>query len=88
MTSKAAQYLNEFVSLTILALMVIALISGQVSASKGDAADDIAARYEAERGPLERAVDSSLDPIAEVLNLASGQVQDRKSKRTRRPATR
>ena len=97
MISKAAQYLNEIVSLTVLALMVVALISGQAAGSQADAAaaDDVTARYELDRQsvgrPLERAVDSSLDPIAGVLTLTSGRVQDRetfKVKRTRRPATR
>lgn len=90
MTSKAAQYLNEIVSLTVLALMVVALISGQAAASRADAAaaDDIAARYEVERRPLERMVDSKLDPIVGVLTLTSGKVKDRRLERTRRPATR
>ena len=93
MISKAAQYLNEIVSLTVLGLMVVALISGQAAASKADAvaAQDVAARYEIERRPLERAVDSSLDPITGVLTLTSGRLQDREAfnvKRTRRPATR
>ncbi len=93
MTSKAAQYLNEMVSLTILVLMVVALISGQAAASKADAAAaaDVAARYEFERPPLERVVDTSLDPISDVLTLTSGRIADRetlKVQRTQRPATR
>ncbi len=93
MTSKAAQYLNEFVGLTILALMVVALISGQAAVSKADAAaaEDVSARYEFERRPLERVVDASVDPIVGVLNLTSGHLEGQaalKVKRTRRPATR
>ncbi len=93
MTSKAAQYLNEIVSLTILVLMVVALISGQAAASRADAlaADDVASRYEFERQPLGRAVDSSIDPLTGVLTLTKGRIADRKVlkvERTRRPATR
>ena len=93
MTSKAAQYLNEIVSLTIMVLMVVALISGQAAASKADAiaAADVAERYEFERRPLERSADASLDPLTGVLTLTTGRVANRdvlKLERTRRPATR
>ena len=90
MTSKAAQYLNEIVSLTILVLMVVALISGQAAASKADAAaaDNAPTRYAVESRRLERVVDSQVDPIVGVLSLASGHAHDRKLKRTRRPTAR
>lgn len=93
MTAKAAQYANEIVSLTILALMVLALIAGQAAQSRADAAAaaDNAGRYEVERRPLVRVVDASLDPIAEVLTMTSGRLEGQhslKATRTRRPATR
>ena len=40
MRSPIAQYLNEIVSLTIMALMCLALVAGQVEAEPGQTAND------------------------------------------------
>ena len=44
MKSRVAQYMNEIVSITIMLLMAVALISGQVTA--GTEADNAARRAE------------------------------------------
>ncbi len=70
MKSKAAQYLNEIVSLTILSLMVVALIAGQAAADSRAMALDTTDRYEAEPDTLTLVIDTKIDnlaPIAEAI---------------------
>ncbi len=71
MNSKAAQYLNEIVSLTILAAMVGALIAGQAGAESRELAAETGDRYEPRRAALTLVVDPELvevmPPIVEAI---------------------
>ncbi|MEM8817632.1 MAG: hypothetical protein AAGE85_17565 [Pseudomonadota bacterium] len=66
MKSKAAQYLNEVVSLTMLALMIVALAAGQ---SSGAMTSGSAAEFESSPNVLEARVEviaSSMLPESET----------------------
>lgn len=70
MKAKAAQYLNEIVSLTMLSLMVVALIAGQAAAESRRMAVDMTDRY-VESDSYRLVIDTELEyltsPIAEAL---------------------
>lgn len=70
MKAKAAQYLNELVSLTIMSLMVVALIAGQASAESRALAMDRMDRLQepgAVRFVIDTEVDNLASPIAEAI---------------------
>ncbi len=68
MKSKAAQYLNEIVSLTILSAMVVALIAGQATADSRElAADASNDRYESRRATIKFVVEPDLVEVVPPL---------------------
>lgn len=68
MKSKAAQYLNELVSLTILSAMVVALIAGQASAqSRALAADGASDHYESEPKTIKLVIEPELVEVVPPL---------------------
>ena len=68
MKSKAAQYLNEIVSLTILSAMVVALIAGQAAAdSRALAADASNDRHESRRTTIRFVVEPDLVEVVPPL---------------------
>ncbi len=73
MKSKAAQYLNELVSLSILTLMVVALIAGQSAPSGAEPVSAVASKsaQETRPQPLKRVVDASIAPIGDVIMHSS-----------------
>jgi hypothetical protein len=96
MKATAAQYMNEFVSLTILVLMAFALIAGQAAAS-GDSrsAALVETRHEVSVVParLERTADARIAPLINALPAGAGSLRGHILSRTeregvRRPAVR
>ena len=67
MKSKAAQYLNEIVSLTILSAMVVALIAGQATAQSRALAADRADHYESEPKAIKLVIDKELVEVVPPL---------------------
>ena len=85
MKSKAAQYLNEVVSLTILSALVVALIFGQATAeSRSLAAAGTADRYQPQHATLKLVVDPELVEVVPPLVEAILK-EPRSAKPTRRP---
>ncbi len=88
MNSKAAQYLNEIVSLSILVLMIVALAAGQADASRMAQSDthDRPDRYAAELAPAPAAKQPGSDVIVDVLTISAGGLDGRHRNRPTRPA--
>ncbi len=72
MKAKLAQYLNEFVSLTILAAMVVALVAGQASANSRPA-EDVVERLESQTDTLRLVIDTEIDNLAPVAGAILGE---------------
>ena len=88
MNTKAAQYLNEIVSLSILVLMIVALAAGQADASRVSSAhaDDLSGSEGIEVTRARGVAEAGPERIADVLILTVGGLDGHKQKRAVRPA--
>lgn len=78
MKATAAQYMNEIVSLTVLALMGLALVAGQAAAhdeSRRAALDEIPHEVEIVPARLERTADARLAPLVNALPAGVGSLR-------------
>ena len=78
MKATAAQYLNEIVSLTVLALMGLALVAGQAAAydeSRRAALDETPREVEVVPARLERTADARLAPLVNALPVGVGSLR-------------
>ncbi len=83
MNTKAAQYLNEIVSLSILVLMIVALAAGQADASRvaSGNADNQPGWQEIEGTTARGVAEAGSERIADVLILTVGGLDGRQQKR-------
>jgi len=96
MKATAAQYMNEFVSLTMLVLMAFALVAGQAAASDASRrAALVETPHEVRVVParLERMADARLAPLVNALPVDAGSLRGQvlpsvERERVRRPAVR
>ena len=88
MNTKAAQYLNEIVSLSILVLMIVALAAGQADASRvaSSSADEQTGSHSMEVTSARGLAEAGSEGIADVLKLSVGGLDGRRAKRPVRPA--
>ena len=88
MNTKAAQYLNEIVSLSILVLMIVALAAGQADGSRvaSGNAEDLPGSQVMEVSPARGVAEAGSERIADVLILTVGGLDGRQHKRAARPA--
>jgi hypothetical protein len=96
MKGTAAQYMNEIVSLTVLALMGLALVAGQATASdesRRAALEEVSHEVEIVPARLERTADARLAPLVNALPAGVGRLRGQllpgaERDHVRRPAVR
>ena len=89
MKSKADQYLNEIVILSILVLMIVALVAGQADASRAESsiAQDQSGRHGLVIRREPGVANAGTGAIVEVLTLSTGRLDARKRAGAAKPVS-
>jgi hypothetical protein len=88
MTTKAAQYLNEIVSLSILVLMIVALAAGQADAMRvaNSEAESLPGSHVLKVAPASGAAEAVSEGLVEMLTLSVGGLDGHEPQRSVSPA--